>query len=703
EKYFPMADKDDDINIDKDTGKKDSPLRRLLGTIWNTRYTSDVKEDQELLVQRTFRELVIYVLFLIFVCIIAFGMSSTNMYYYTKVMMDLFLEVKSPEGISFRTISSVDDFWKFAKGPLLNSLYWEKWYNNEPLPASTFGYIYYENKLLGVPRLRQLRVSTNSCTVNEEFETFITDCYAMYSKDDEDTSDFGRAAQEPNETAWKYQSQDTLKGFMYWGKIHLYSGGGYIKDLHINKETSNQIINQLIDKLWIQRGARAVFISFTVYNANINLFCVITLLVEFPATGGAIPSWTFHTVKLIRYVTTFDMFILGCEVVFVIFVLYYIIEEIMEISFTGYRYFLDFWNILDVVLLFVAIVCITFNVYRSLTIMSKLQELLSNPLQYAPFENIGFWEVRFNNAVAITVFIAWVKVFKYISFNKTMTQLSTTLSRCAKDLLGFFIMFFIVFLAFTQLGFLLFGTQVNDFSTFMNSFFTLFRIILGDFDFHQLEQANRILGPIFFMLFVFFVFFVLINMFLAIINDTYSEVKSDMAKQTDQFIMSDYIRQGYQRIWSKLGGKKDNKMEGYEKILSGELSGKAVHFEDWKKELKKSGYNEEEIEEVFAKYDIDGDRVLDPVEQAKMLEELQKITAMMDASKQKEGAHAFDEVNEEDSDEEKAGHPGGGGDNVGMDDFMALTRRVDRMETTLKGMINNIDAVLVNLVHKVQR
>ena len=45
------------------------------------------------------------------------------------------------------------------------------------------------------------------------------------------------------------------------------------------------------------------------------------------------------------------------------------------------------------------------------------------------------------------------------------------------------------------------------------------------------------------MSFVFFVFFVLINMFLAIINDTYSEVKSDMAKQSDMFIMSDYLKQ----------------------------------------------------------------------------------------------------------------------------------------------------------------
>ena len=73
--------------------------------------------------------------------------------------------------------------------------------------------------------------------------------------------------------------------------------------------------------------------------------------------------------------------------------------------------------------------------------------------------------------------------------------------------------------------------------------FTLFRIILGDFDFEQLEAANRILGPLYFMLYVFFVFFVLINMFLAIINDTYTEVKVDMAGQEDQFRMTDFFRE----------------------------------------------------------------------------------------------------------------------------------------------------------------
>lgn len=100
----------------------------------------------------------------------------------------------------------------------------------------------------------------------------------------------------------------------------------------------------------------------------------------------------------------------------------------------------------------------------------KVTELLENLLkddnQFIDFEFLCYWSTQFNNAIAGMVFLAWVKIFKYVSFNKTMTQLSLTLSRCAKDVTGFAIMFFIVFLAYAQLGYLIFGTQVQGFSTF---------------------------------------------------------------------------------------------------------------------------------------------------------------------------------------------------------------------------------------------
>lgn len=55
------------------------------------------------------------------------------------------------------------------------------------------------------------------------------------------------------------------------------------------------------------------------------------MLVEFPATGGAIPSWSFRTVKLIRYVTATDYFIMACEAIFILFILYYMVEEGLEV------------------------------------------------------------------------------------------------------------------------------------------------------------------------------------------------------------------------------------------------------------------------------------------------------------------------------------------------------------------------------------
>ena len=54
-------------------------------------------------------------------------------------------------------------------------------------------------------------------------------------------------------------------------------------------------VSAMKENMWIDEGTRAVMIDFTVYNANINLFCVVTLLFEFPPTGRR--SFTFRIHK----------------------------------------------------------------------------------------------------------------------------------------------------------------------------------------------------------------------------------------------------------------------------------------------------------------------------------------------------------------------------------------------------------------------
>lgn len=72
--------------------------------------------------------------------------------------------------------------------------------------------------------------------------------------------------------------------------------------------------------------------------------------------------------------------------------------------------------------------------------------------------------------------------------------------------------------------------------------FSQLRILLGDFQFAELQQANCILGPAYFILYVFFIFFILLNMFLAIINDSYSEVKAEMSRHKHEFEMIHFFK-----------------------------------------------------------------------------------------------------------------------------------------------------------------
>ena len=78
------------------------------------------------------------------------------------------------------------------------------------------------------------------------------------------------------------------------------------------------------------------------------------IVFEFPATGGVIPSAKFRTVKLLKYVEAWDYFIMSCEFIFIAFIIYYIIEEALEIRKWGMKYIGSVWNVLDMVVVIVS-------------------------------------------------------------------------------------------------------------------------------------------------------------------------------------------------------------------------------------------------------------------------------------------------------------------------------------------------------------
>ncbi|XP_017751412.1 PREDICTED: polycystin-2 [Rhinopithecus bieti] len=675
-------------------------IRGDLKGLWGTRFMEESSTNREKYLKSVLRELVTYLLFLIVLCILTYGMMSSNVYYYTRMMSQLFLDtpVSKTENTNFKTLSSMEDFWKFTEGSLLDGLYWKMQPSNQT-EADNRSFIFYENLLLGVPRIRQLRVRNGSCSIPQDLRDEIKECYDVYSVSSEDRAPFGPR----NGTAWIYTSEKDLNGSSHWGIIATYSGAGYYLDLSRRREETAAQVASLKKNVWLDRGTRATFIDFSVYNANINLFCVVRLLVEFPATGGVIPSWQFQPLKLIRYVTTFDFFLAACEIIFCFFILYYVVEEILEIRIHKLHYFRSFWNCLDVVIVVLSVVAIGINIYRTSNVEVLLQ-FLEDQNTFPNFEHLAYWQIQFNNIAAVTVFFVWIKLFKFINFNRTMSQLSTTMSRCAKDLFGFAIMFFIIFLAYAQLAYLVFGTQVDDFSTFQECIFTQFRIILGDINFAEIEEANRVLGPIYFTTFVFFMFFILLNMFLAIINDTYSEVKSDLAQQKAEMELSDLIRKGYHKALVKLKLKKNTVDDISESLRQG---GGKLNFDELRQDLKGKGHTDAEIEAIFTKYDQDGDQELTEHEHQQMRDDLEKEREDLDLDhsslprpmSSRSFPRSLDDSEEDD--DEDSGHSsrrrGSISSGVSYEEFQVLVRRVDRMEHSIGSIVSKIDAVIVKL------
>ena len=179
------------------------------------------------------------------------------------------------------------------------------------------------------------------------------------------------------------------------------------------------------------------------------------------------------------------------EILLLLFLIFYSIEETVEIIFLGKSHFKSLVNILDMVVIILGSLVLGYRAFIFLVMEPGLGELNIQSQNFIDFTTVAFWVYFFDCVLGILVFFAWVKLLKYISFNKAMITFSGTISRCIGDLVGFFVMFTIIYTAFVELGYLLFGAQVYDYSSLYNTMFTLLRIILGDFDFFIIEKANR--------------------------------------------------------------------------------------------------------------------------------------------------------------------------------------------------------------------
>merc|ERR1712223_1364209 len=124
------------------------------------------------------------------------------------------------------------------------------------------------------------------------------------------------------------------------------------------------------------------------------------------------------------------------------------------------------------------------------------------------------------------------------------------------------------------------------------------RMILGDFNFKAIESADVILGPVFFLTYIFFVFFVLLNMFLAIINDTYADVKLEVMSRKADFQVGDFFKTGGNNVKGYLGIL-DRGIDVENAIKIAAMDDGFVTYEELRENLRKARFSDVEIDLFF--------------------------------------------------------------------------------------------------------
>uniref|UniRef100_A0A336LV54 CSON005454 protein n=1 Tax=Culicoides sonorensis TaxID=179676 RepID=A0A336LV54_CULSO len=436
---------------------------------------------------------------------------------------------------NFRELSTVEELWKWLDVVFLDTFTY----------SSGYMFITSENHLLGPPRIMQSRISNTTCIATSLFKNHFQNCYAYFDKNFEDKLSFGFK----NRSAWHFQHNVEDNQDYIQGRFGLYPTTGFKQVLSLDENENKAIFQELYNGNWIDRKTRMIIVEFSLYNANLDMLCFVQLIIEKLPTGTITTSSNVQSIHLFNLKSGTDITLICLQAFLVVLLLYYTLEELLEMYKFRIKYCTKLWNLIDLSIAAILYVGMAFTIYREVFVGEKLERHVNAPHEFVNFEIFVQRQKQFKNCVGVCLFLAWIKSLKYLSFNKTMMQFSTTVSRCFKDLLGFGLMFSIVFIAYAQLGYIAFGNELEDFHTFSSSIFTLFRTILGEFDYLEIERANHILGPIYFMSYIFFVFFVLLNMFLAIINDTYSDIKREI--QQDSIPVGEFIFRKIKYYWNK--------------------------------------------------------------------------------------------------------------------------------------------------------
>ncbi|KAG9475124.1 hypothetical protein GDO78_003535 [Eleutherodactylus coqui] len=473
------------------------------------------------------REILAYLGFLWMLLLVAYGQRDPNSYYLNKHIENSFTD-------GLGKVCSYQDFFTWANTTLISNLY-----------GTYPGFITDGNsKLVGSARIRQVRVKKDSCPVAHVLQTTIEDCRAPYSLDAEDMGHYGEQwnisafiNSSDSNSAWSYRSQSKLRGHPTWGRVTTYRGGGYVVDLGGDRTTASWILQYLFSNVWLDTYTRAVFVEFTIYNANVNLFCLVRLMFETNALGTFLTHADLQSIRLYTYTDGLHVFVVAAEVIYFLFVIYYMVMQGTLMKTQKWGYFRSKWNLLELAIILISWSALSVFVKRTILGNRDITYYQEHKDEFVSFNETATADAALGYLIAFLVLLSTIKLWHLLRLNPKLNMITATLRRAWGDISGFITVILVMFLAYSIACNLIFGWKLSSYKTVFDSAKTMVSLQLGIFNYEEVLDYNPVLGSFVVGSCIIFMTFVVLNLFISVILVAFSEEqKNHQASEEEEIV-----------------------------------------------------------------------------------------------------------------------------------------------------------------------
>jgi len=365
---------------------------------------------------------------------------------------------------------------------------------------------------------------------------------------------------------WRYRTAENLSTLSMQGLQSAYGGGGFVADLGYNARSARNVLNNLQKNNWLNDLTAAVIVEFTIHQPSTSLFSVVKYLFERLPTGG------YNTVAKITTLTLyaspdpgFKSFYQLCQLLLMLIILFFLFAEIGKIYRQRCAYFTQFWNWMELLQIFSAVAAIVMFFFKEMYTTRFVKRVHTNPFETSSTDYIVLWSELEIYLLACVIFIVTMKFLRLIRFNRHICQMIATIQKSIDHLLSFFCVFVGIILAYTQLGVLVFGASVPAYSSFFQAMRSVCQMILGgETHFHELKSTSRIVGPLFVFCYMLSMSMIMLNMFLAILNDSYDEVKDVQGDAFADAELGDFMKNYFT---TRVGYLRDELVAFFKKMI----------------------------------------------------------------------------------------------------------------------------------------